>query len=72
MLGVFGAEDASIPLEEVETFKNSLEEVGIPHQVTVYDGVGHAFVSDIETIRAGGAPGEAWDELLAFLKTNLQ
>lgn len=72
VLGVFGEVDASIPLEQVEAFKQGLEEAGIEHQVTVYDGMDHAFVSDVETIRAGGAPGEAWDELLAFLKTNLQ
>ena len=72
VLGVFGSEDQQIPLEEVEAFKTGLEQAGIEHQVTVYDGVGHAFVSDVETIRAGGAPGDAWNELLAFLKTNLQ
>lgn len=72
VLGVFGGADQQIPPEQVDAFKRGLEEAGIEHQVTVYDGMDHAFVSDIETIRAGGAPGEAWDELLMFLKSNLQ
>ncbi len=72
VLGVFGREDQQIPPEQVEAFKQGLTEAGIEHQVTVYDGVGHAFVSDVETIQAGGAAGEAWNELLVFLKSNLQ
>lgn len=72
LLGVFGSADQSIPLEDVEALEQGLEEAGIAHQVTVYEGQGHAFVSDIETIRAGGAPGDAWNELLAFLNKELQ
>ena len=44
VLGIYGAEDASIPLEEVEGFRKALEERGIEHTITVYPGVGHAFV----------------------------
>lgn len=72
VLGIFGGADQSIPLEEVEAFENGLEEAGIPHQVTIYDGQPHAFVEDAEGIQAGGAQGDAWNEMLDFLETNLK
>jgi carboxymethylenebutenolidase len=71
VLGVFGAEDTSIPLAEVDAFEMGLAAAQIPHEVTIYDGVGHAFVTDAEAIQAGGAPGEAWAQLLQFLRDNL-
>ncbi len=71
VLGIFGAEDASIPLGEVEAFQIGLNAAGIPNQITVYPGVGHAFVGGIDEIRAGGAPGEAWAEFLAWLQTTI-
>jgi carboxymethylenebutenolidase len=71
VLGIFGAEDRSIPLSQVQAFEDGLAEVGIPHQITVYPGVGHAFVGGMDEIRAGGAPGEAWAEFLAWLEETI-
>lgn len=68
VLGIFGAEDASIPLSEVNAFQVALDAAGIPNQITVYPGVGHAFVTGMDAIRAGGAPGAAWAEFLAWLE----
>jgi carboxymethylenebutenolidase len=67
VLGIFGAKDASIPLSEVNAFQVALDAAGIPNQITIYPGVGHAFVTGIDAIRAGGAPGAAWAEFLAWL-----
>lgn len=67
VLGIFGAEDASIPLSEVNAFQVALDAAGIPNQITVYPGVGHAFVTGMDAIRTGGAPGAAWAEFLAWL-----
>lgn len=64
VLGIFGEEDMSIPLEDVETFRASLEELGITHEITVYPEVGHAFVKDIVS---EGASRDAWLEGLDFL-----
>jgi carboxymethylenebutenolidase len=66
VLGIFGAEDRSIPLEEVEGFRAALDRAGADHTVTVYDGVGHAFVKST-TYNRGGAPEEAWNQLVGFL-----
>jgi carboxymethylenebutenolidase len=66
VLGIFGAEDQRPSPEDVAGFRMALEAAGVPHQLTVYDGVGHAFVEDAAGIRSGGAQGEAWAEFVAF------
>ncbi|HSN74359.1 MAG TPA: dienelactone hydrolase family protein, partial [Anaerolineae bacterium] len=71
VLGIFGAEDASIPLSEVNAFQVALDAARIPNQITVYPGVGHAFVGGIDEIKAGGAPGAAWAEFLAWLEETI-
>ncbi len=72
LLGIFGTADQQIPVEEVRAFDAALEEAGVPHQVTLYEGQPHAFVGSIEEVRQGGAEGEAWSELLAFLDSTLR
>ena len=72
VLGIFGGADQSIPLSEVDAFEKGLETAGIPHQISVYDGQPHAFVQDADGIKAGGAQGEAWNEMLSFLEQNLR
>jgi carboxymethylenebutenolidase len=72
VLGIFGGADASIPLSEVQAFEAGLKQAGIPHEISVYDGQPHAFVTSIEDIRAGGVQQQAWNQLLAFLKQSLQ
>lgn len=72
VLGIFGGADQSIPVEQVNAFDAALNEAGVPHQITIYEGQPHAFVEDVEGITAGGAQGEAWNEMLAFLETHLK
>lgn len=72
VLGIFGGADFSIPLDEVRAFEEGLSTADIPHEITVYDGQPHAFVTSVEGIRSGGAQGQAWAQLLAFLKQSLQ
>lgn len=72
LLGIFGGEDTSIPLDDVRAFEAALDQAGIPNQISVYPGEGHAFVSSMAAVRAGGAPGQAWQEILAFLAENIQ
>jgi carboxymethylenebutenolidase len=72
VLGIFGSADQSIPVEQVNAFDAGLTEAGVPHEITIYDGQPHAFVEDAEGIQAGGAQGKAWDQMLAFLETNLK
>jgi carboxymethylenebutenolidase len=72
VLGIFGGADASIPLSEVRAFEAGLQAAGVPHEITVYEGQPHAFVTSIEDIRRGGIQQRAWNQLLAFLKQSLQ
>jgi len=67
LLGVFGAEDRQIPVADVRAFEDALSDAGVPHEIHVFDGVGHAFVGSIDEIRAGGPPGRAWDTFLDWL-----
>lgn len=71
VLGIFGGADQSIPVEQVNAFDAALTEAGIPHEITIYEGQPHAFVQDAEKIKAGGAQGEAWNQMLTFLDANL-
>lgn len=72
VLGIFGGADSSIPLAEVEGLKANLAAAGVEHTISVYPDQPHAFVTDIEAIRAGGPQQQAWGELLAFLRAALQ
>ena len=72
VLGIFGGADQSIPLEEVDAFEKGLQAAGVKHEITIYEGQPHAFVTDIESIRAGGVQGQAWEQMLGFLEENLK
>ena len=72
MLGIFGGADASIPLENVKAFESALEQAGVESTVTVYPNQPHAFVKNAEGIKAGGAQGAAWSQMLRFFQGALQ
>jgi len=71
LLGIFGGADVSISQEDIKAFEDGLQVAGIEHEITVYEGQPHAFVTDIESIRAGGVQGEAWSQMLSFLDQNM-
>lgn len=70
VLGIFGETDAQIPPEEAYAFEAALAAAGIPHEVTVYPGVGHAFITE-ENYDDPGPAGEAWQQALDFLDDTL-
>jgi carboxymethylenebutenolidase len=72
VLGVFGGADASIPLEKVRAFEAGLLAANVPHEVKIYDGMGHAFVQSVAEIAAGGPQGQAWAQLKTFLNRSLK
>ena len=72
LLGVFGGADSSIPVAEVGAFETALIAAGIPSTITIYPDQPHAFITDVAAIEAGGAPGAAWAQLLAFLDSALR
>jgi carboxymethylenebutenolidase len=70
VLGIFGENDNSIPLKDVEAFDAALNEVDAVKTITVYPRMGHAFVKST-TYQDESAPGQAWDQMVQFFKDNL-
>ncbi len=72
VLGIFGDKDQVIPVETVKTFESSLKTLGIPNEVHIYPGVGHAFANPSGANYAPEATMDAWKKTLSFLETNLK
>lgn len=72
LLGLYGAEDALIPLEQVEAFRERLAATGQPAEVRVYAGAGHAFMNDTQPDRhRPEAAADAWPRMVAFFREQL-
>jgi carboxymethylenebutenolidase len=71
LLGVFGEQDASIPLEDVEAMRCQLDAFAKPHNIQVVPGVGHGFLNPLRTGYAADAAEDAWALALAFLEETL-
>lgn len=71
LLGIFGEEDSNIAVSEVRGFEDALEDARVEHTITLYPEVGHAFVKST-TYDQGGAPEEAWNQLVSFLNRELK
>jgi carboxymethylenebutenolidase len=71
-LGLFGENDALIPLEQVRTLETTLKGLPIEAQIVTYADAGHAFFNDsrpetyVET-----AARDAWTRAVAFLRRHL-
>lgn len=70
VLGIYGREDGSIPLAQVEGFRAALAERDVTHEVTVYPGVGHAFVKS-GTYGTPGMARAAWLQAVSFLQREM-
>ena len=71
LLGIFGAEDGSIPVEVVREMEATLEDLGKTVEVHVYDGAGHAFANPSGTRYEPEAAEAAWQETVEFLGEHL-
>ena len=72
VLGIFGAEDRGIPLENVREFEAALGELGKEAAIHVYEGADHAFANPSGTRYNKEAAEDAWSKTLAFLAKNLR
>lgn len=72
VLGIFGDEDKTIPVETVETFENVLNSAGITNEIYRYPGVGHALANPSRGNYAPDETKDAWAKTLAFLKKSLK
>jgi carboxymethylenebutenolidase len=71
VLGIYGAEDGNIPVDQVMQFEDALKAKDVKHTITVYPGVGHAFVKS-DTYRNGMAAERAWQQMVSFLYATLK
>lgn len=71
ILGIFGAEDRSIPLEQVQAFESTLADLGKSVDIHVYEGAGHAFANPSGQRYVPEAAVAAWQETLDFFQQTL-
>jgi carboxymethylenebutenolidase len=71
VLGVFGEEDQQIFVADVLEFEAALNSLDIPNEITVYPGVGHAFINE-DNFDQPGTAGDAWQQALDFLAQNFK
>lgn len=71
LLGIFGAEDGSIPLTAVRELESTLRDLGKTVEIHVYEGAGHAFANPSGTRYHPEAAEAAWRETVDFLSEHL-
>src|SRR5919112_1817971 len=67
VLGIFGDQDQSIPVDSVMQFQQALNEIGVTNEIYIYPGVGHAFANPSGDNYAPQETADAWKKTLAFL-----
>jgi len=72
VLGIYGEEDTRPSPKQAQAFEKALDARSVPHNVTIFAGVGHAFINP-EAHRKTGHEGhkqavDAWKEILAFFQ----
>jgi carboxymethylenebutenolidase len=71
-LGLFGAEDAIIPLADVAELRATLDRAHKQYDIHIYPGAGHAFFNDTrpDAYRPDAA-ADAWPRAIRFLREHL-
>ena len=70
-LGMFGDEDASIPVQEVEWLRGAAEKASVQSQVIRYPGANHGFHCDARDSYHEPSAKQAWKETLSWLENHL-
>jgi carboxymethylenebutenolidase len=77
MIGFFGQEDTSIPMNSVKLFANNVRAAGKEFELHVYPDAGHGFAEQLPMAPTHGehqmsdAAADAWTKTLAFLSKHL-
>ena len=71
VLGIYGEDDGGIPVEQVRNFERALKARNVENTITIYPGVGHAFVKS-NTYQDGGTAQKAWNQMVEFLGRTLK
>ncbi len=71
-LGLFGDEDASIPIDDVEALRAALANAPVDAEVVRYEGAQHGFHCDVrEDHYDADAAADAWQRALAWFDAHL-
>lgn len=71
ILGIFAGKDDHITAESARAFEKALHQLGKEAEVTVYEGVGHAFANPSGTAYSKAEAEDAWQKTLTFLDKHL-
>jgi carboxymethylenebutenolidase len=71
VLGHFGEADTSIPMDNVRTFEQMLNDLGKDSEIYTYAGAGHAFANPSGQNYDPEAAATAWDRTTRFLREAL-
>jgi carboxymethylenebutenolidase len=70
-LGLFGDEDGSIPVEDVETLRAALVDAPVPTEIVRYPGAEHGFFCDERPAFNAEASEDAWPRTLDWFERHL-
>ena len=72
LLGLYGEEDAFIPVADVDELRRRLAAAGKDADVRLYPGAGHAFMNDTRPAAyRPEAAADGWGRMLAFFRERL-
>lgn len=70
LLGIFGSNDTLVPRTEITYFERGLRLMDRDIIITIYQGVGHAFIHTKDLQKSGPA-AMAWSQILEFFSLHL-
>jgi len=69
VIGLYGAEDMSIPLETVEEMREKLKAANDPSEIIVYPGANHGFQADYRAaLYHREAAEDGWRRMLGWFE----
>lgn len=72
VLGLYGAEDGGIPVDDVRAMEEGFNTGGIENEIHIYDGAGHAFFNDTRDSYRPEAAADAWQRTLDWFDQRLK
>jgi carboxymethylenebutenolidase len=70
-LGLFGAEDQSIPADQVDLLRDEAKKAKVPTEVVSYPGAGHAFHTDGRESYHDASAQDGWRRTLDWLDAHI-
>ena len=68
VLGLYGGQDTSIPVNTVAAMNAALKQAGSPSEILVYHEAGHAFYADYRPGYHKQSAGDGWKRMLEWFK----